>query len=88
LECFACSAAVQLKAERVLRLAGAAAALRQHIGAPPTSAEQAKLEISLLHARQMLTDMASTTAWSEGWALSAEQAIQEVLIPEAASSSC
>jgi predicted ATPase/DNA-binding winged helix-turn-helix (wHTH) protein len=88
LECFACSAAVQLKAERVLRLAGAAAALRQHIGAPPTSAEQAKLEISLLQARQMLTDMASTTAWSEGWALSAEQAIQEVLIPEAASSSC
>ncbi|MGA8762856.1 MAG: protein kinase, partial [Candidatus Sulfotelmatobacter sp.] len=36
LECFACSAAVQLEAERSLRLAGAAAALRQNIGAPLT----------------------------------------------------
>ena len=47
LECFACAAAVQLEAERSLRLAGAAAALRQTIGAPLTSAEQAKLEASL-----------------------------------------
>jgi hypothetical protein len=45
LECFACSAAkVQLEAGRSLRLAGAAAALRQNIGAPLTPAEQAKLE--------------------------------------------
>jgi predicted ATPase len=33
LECFACSAAAQFHAERSLRLAGAAAALRQNIGA-------------------------------------------------------
>jgi tetratricopeptide (TPR) repeat protein len=33
LECFACAAAAQLQAERTLRLAGAAAALRQNIGA-------------------------------------------------------
>src|SRR4030088_940758 len=42
LECFACSAAVQLDAERSLRLAAAAAALRQNIGAPLTPAGQDK----------------------------------------------
>jgi hypothetical protein len=52
LECSACSAAAQREAERSLRLAGAAAALRQNIGAPLTPAEQAKLEASLHAARQ------------------------------------
>src|SRR6266403_1731379 len=56
LECFACSAAAQLHAERSLRLAGAAAALRQNIGAPLTPAEQAKLEASLHLARQALSN--------------------------------
>jgi predicted ATPase len=87
LECFACSAAVQLEAERSLRLAGAAAALRQNIGAPLTPAEQAKLEASLHPARQALTKSVGATAWLEGWALPVEKAIEEVLTPEAASSS-
>jgi predicted ATPase len=88
LECFACSAAVQLEAERSLRLAGAAAALRQNIGAPLTPAEQAKLEASLHPARQALTNTVGVTAWLEGWALPVEKAIEEVLMPEAASPSC
>jgi hypothetical protein len=54
LECFVCSAAVQLQAERSLRLAGAAAALRQNIGAPLTPKEQAKLEFILDPARQVI----------------------------------
>jgi predicted ATPase len=87
LECFACAAAVQLEAESSLRLAGAAAALRQNIGAPLTPAEQAKLESSLHPARQALTHTASATAWLEGWALPVEKAIEEVLVPEAASPS-
>jgi len=87
LECFACSAAVQLEAERSLRLAGAAAALRQNIGAPLTPAEQAKLEAGLHPARQALTNTAGEAAWLEGWALPAEKAIEEVLTPEAASRS-
>jgi hypothetical protein len=87
LECFACSAAVELEAERSLRLAGAAAALRQNIGAPLTMAEQAKLEASLQAARQALTNTAGTTAWLEGWALPVEKAIDEVMMPEAASPS-
>src|SRR5882724_1211577 len=86
LECFACSAAVQHQAERSLRLAGAAAALRQNIGAPLTSAEQAKLEAMLDPARQVLNDTSGTTAWLEGWSMPIEKALEEVLAPEAGSS--
>jgi tetratricopeptide (TPR) repeat protein len=85
LECFACSAAAQLEAERSLRLAGAAAALRQNIGAPLTPAEQAKLEAGLQPARQALTHTAGEMAWSEGWALPVEKAVEEVLVPESSS---
>jgi tetratricopeptide (TPR) repeat protein len=82
LECSACSAAAQREAERSLRLAGAAAALRQNIGAPLTPAEQAKLEASLRAARKALTDTLGTKAWLEGWALPVEKAIEEVLMPQ------
>jgi len=88
LECFACSAAAQFEAQRSLRLAGAAAALRQNIGAPLTPAEQAKLEAALEPARQALTNTAGVTAWLEGWALTVDKAIEEVLMPDAASPSC
>jgi tetratricopeptide (TPR) repeat protein len=88
LECFACSAAAQLEAERSLRLAGAAAALRQNIGAPLTPAEQAKVEAALEPARRALTNTAGVAAWLEGWALTAERAIEEVLVPETASPAC
>jgi predicted ATPase/serine/threonine protein kinase len=87
LECFACSAATQFHAERSLRLAGAAAALRQNIGAPLTAAEQVKLEASLEPARHAISNTAGATVWLEGWALPMEKAIEEVLISEAASSS-
>jgi len=87
LECCACSAAVQQQAERALRLAGAAAALRQNIGAPLTLAEQAKLHAILEPARQALANTASATAWLEGWDMPLDRAIEEVLAPEAASQS-
>jgi predicted ATPase len=85
LECFACLAAAQLQAERSLRLAGAAASLRQNIGAPLTPTEQGKLEAILAPARQALTNTASATAWLEGWAMPVEKAIEGVLKPDAAS---
>jgi predicted ATPase len=88
LECFACSAAAQLETERSLRLAGAAAALRQSIGAPLTPAEQAKLESTLDPARQVLTSTAGATAWLEGWDLPVEKVIEEVLMSEAGPPSC
>ena len=85
LECSACSAAAQREAERSLRLAGAAAALRQNIGAPLTPAEQAKLEASLQRAREALTDTVGTKVWLEGWALPVEKAIEEMLMLETSS---
>jgi len=88
LECFACSAAAQLDAERSLRLAGAAAALRKTIGAPLTPAEQAKLESALDPARHALSNAGASTAWLEGWAMPIEKVIEEVLMPEEASPSC
>jgi len=88
LECFACSAAAQLQSERSLRLAGAAAALRQNIGAPLTPAEQAKLEASLHLARQALSNTVGVAAWLEGWTLPVEKVVEEVLMPDAASPSC
>ncbi len=79
LECFACTAALQLEAERALRLAGAAGALRQNIGAPLTPAEQAKLEAVLEAPRKKLSRAAGVSAWSEGWAMTVQQAIEELL---------
>jgi tetratricopeptide (TPR) repeat protein len=84
LECFACSAAAQLDPERSLRLAGAAAALRQSIGGPLTPAEQTKLESALGSARRILTDTASARAWLEGSRRPVEQIIEEVLMTESA----
>jgi predicted ATPase len=82
LECFACSAADQLDAERSLRLAGAAAALRHTIGAPLTPTERIKLEDSLDVARQAMSNTAGTTAYLQGWALPLEKAIEEVRVPD------
>ena len=87
LECCACSAAVEQQAERSLRLAGAAAALRKSIGAPLTPAEQAKLEAILEPARQALSNTGSATAWLSGWDMPLENAIAEVLTSETASQS-
>jgi predicted ATPase len=82
LECFAITAAAQCHAERSLRLAGAAAALRQAIGVPLTAAEQAKLEESLNAARQKLSNAEGVSAWLEGWNLPCQSAIEEVLMPD------
>ena len=86
LECFASVAAIQLEAKRSLRLAAAAAALRQNIGAPLTPAEQSKLEASLHPARRALSDTEGAAAWLEGWSLPVEKAVDEVLMPEPVSS--
>jgi hypothetical protein len=79
LECFAVSAATQSRAEQSLRLAGAAAALRQHIGAPLIPAEQSRLDKKLESARNMLTNAAGLEAWSSGWEMSLEEAVNEAV---------
>jgi hypothetical protein len=79
LECFASLAAAQQNAERSLRLAGAAAALRQNIGAPLAAAEQLKLDASLDPARQAMGNSAGAEAWLQGWALATHRAVDEAL---------
>ena len=61
--------------ERALRLAGAATALRQRIGAALSPIEKVKLDADLDPARRGLPGGAATTAWMRGWATSADDAI-------------
>jgi predicted ATPase/serine/threonine protein kinase len=76
----------QANAQHSLRLAGAAAALRQHLGVPLNPAEQAKYEKALEAARQKLGSAASLAPWMEGWAMPLDQAIEEALNSQARSS--
>ena len=85
LECLAASAAGQSNAEQSLHLAGAAAALRQRLGAPLAPSEAPRLEQALEFARRTLGDAAGVKAWMEGWAMPVEQAIAEALQPQAGS---
>ena len=84
LDCFAVSAAAQSQQERALRLAGAAAALRETIGAVLTPAEQARLATSLEPARGALSDAAGAAAWMQGWAMPVEKAIALAIAAEPA----
>jgi len=88
LECFAGSAAARSEPERALRLAGAAAALRQSIGAPLTPTEQGKLERSLEPARQALPTASSRTAWLEGWVMPIGKALADLLKAASTPGSC
>ncbi|MGA2413733.1 MAG: protein kinase [Candidatus Sulfotelmatobacter sp.] len=87
LECLAASAAAQSKPGQALHLAGAAAALRQRLGAPLTPAEQPRLEKALEFARRISGTAAGLTAWMEGWEMPLEQAIEEALHADSATES-
>lgn len=75
LESFAGLAAAQRMSERALRVAGAAASLREMLGAPLSSLERENLERNLALARQTLGDEASEVEWARGAAMTLEQAI-------------
>ena len=79
LECFSITAAAQSRPEQSLRLAGAAAALRMHIGSPLIPAEQSRLDKQLESARNMLTNAAGLEAWSSGWEMSLQEAVDDAL---------
>jgi predicted ATPase/serine/threonine protein kinase len=79
LECFAGCAAAERQPERALRLAGAAAALREKLGVPLSGAEQARLERCLEPAREALPDRDGADVWMEGWAMPLEKAIESAL---------
>lgn len=75
LEDYAGLAAGEGQAERSLRLAGAAAALRESIGAPLPPAEQSALDALLAPARALLDTTQATVAWEHGRAMSFDDAI-------------
>jgi predicted ATPase/serine/threonine protein kinase len=62
--------------ERALRLAGAATALRERIGAPLAPTEKVKLDADLDPAHRGLPAADATTAWMRGWASSPDEAIE------------
>jgi predicted ATPase len=68
-------AAVQGQHESALRLAGAASALREAIGAPLTRAQQSKLDQALEPARRRLGDARAAAAWAEGRAMTVDAAV-------------
>jgi len=73
LEGSACLALAQGHAERALKLAAAAAHLRQLISAPLHQAEQFKLDQMLLPAWESLSEAEGKRAWAEGSAMSLEK---------------
>jgi hypothetical protein len=62
-----------------LRVAGAAAGLRQRFGFPLPPSAKADLDRSLEPARVSLATSAAATAWMEGSAMPPEAAIQFAL---------
>jgi non-specific serine/threonine protein kinase len=77
LDTCAALAAARTHAARALRLAGAAARLRESVGAPLRGAERVALDRWLSLARQNLAPDAAEQAEAEGRQLTPEQAIQE-----------
>ena len=64
---------------RVVRLCGAAAALRDAIGGQRAPSERVSYEGAIMAARTALGDDAFTSNWAAGRAMSLEQALAEAL---------
>ena len=65
----------QDQAARAARLAGAAGALREQLGAPVSPGDRSWYEPAIAHARAALGDAGFTAAQAEGRAMTLEQAI-------------
>jgi predicted ATPase len=80
LESLATCAAAFGWSERSLKLAGAAAGLRQRLGILVSSAsKQRKADRSLEHPRAELDSARAATAWMEGWTMTTGEAIEYAL---------
>ena len=85
LEGTACLALAEGQPARSLKLAAAAAHLRQLVSAPLTPAEQEMLDRMLAPAWQALGDTQGKSAWAEGFAMTLETAVQYSLEESATS---
>ena len=79
LESYAQMASQRGRFERALRLAAAAAALREQFNARSSPDDEAKLKQTLNSIRENLGETASKTAWKEGRSMPTEKAIQYAL---------
>jgi DNA-binding CsgD family transcriptional regulator len=70
------------RAAQALRLAGAAAVLRETHALPPTPTERAQLDRWLSRARASLDAQAAEAAWEAGCRLTAEEVVAEALAVE------
>jgi tetratricopeptide (TPR) repeat protein len=84
LELLACCAACQAAPERALKLAGAAAALREELGTPLSAAEREELDQILRRVRENLTAPDQAKAWAEGRAMTLDQILEYALAAEQA----
>jgi predicted ATPase/DNA-binding CsgD family transcriptional regulator len=75
LECIAALAAAETQSERAVQLAGAAARIREEVGAPLSPMKRARLDHWLVPVRQALGAETTTQAWQAGRDMAAEQAL-------------
>jgi tetratricopeptide (TPR) repeat protein len=79
LEYFAGLAALQGKAERAIRLVGAAASLRVELGSPLSPAERIKLDELIAPAQAGLSELDQAREWGEGSRLDQAAAVHYAL---------
>ena len=79
LESIAALAAIETHSERAVQLAGAAAGIREQVGAPLSPIGRAKLDRCLVPVRQALGAETITVAWVAGRDMAAEQALDLAL---------
>ena len=84
LERLAMLASTQTMPRRALRLAGAAAAIREDNGTPMVPAERHRLDQRLDVSRQALYKGGRDSAWAEGLAMTLDQAVAYALEPSTA----
>ena len=82
LESIACGAVAQGNWNRAVRVAGAAAGVRQRFRFPLAASPQANLDRRLEVAHRSMTASAAATYWMEGWSMPLEKAIEYALACE------
>jgi len=83
LEHLACCAARQGRSECSVKLAGAAAALRDKLGTPLSASEQADLDQNLVLARERLAPFEQEESWANGRSAPLDEILDYALASEA-----
>jgi predicted ATPase len=84
LELLACCAGCQAVAERALKLAAAAAVMREEVGTPLSVSEREELDRILCRVRDELSAPDGAKAWAEGRAMTLDQILEYALAGEPA----